>query len=91
MTFQISQGLVDFSQIRFLALAGEVQKQGVLQFRAIETKAQGFIGFLFEQTLSNFSQRIGSGMTAHDPGSLGRDLHLFEVQGIVFSSLNLDH
>ncbi len=30
-------------------------------------------------------------MTAHDPGALGRNLHLFEVQGIVFSSLDLDH
>ena len=37
VAFQIGKGFVDFPQIGLLALAGEVQKESVLQIRAVET------------------------------------------------------
>ena len=91
MTFQRGKGLVDLSQVRFLALSGKMQEKGVLQFRAVETNAQGLKSFLFEQALLHFPVAIGSGMAARDPGSLGGDLDFFQIQDVVLSPLDLDH
>ena len=67
VAFQTGEGFVDFFQVRLLAIAGEMQKQGVLQFRAVETDAQGLKSLLFEQPLLHLPVAIGSGMTARRP------------------------
>ena len=91
MTFQRGKGFVNLSQIRFLTISGKMQEKGVLQFRAVETDAQGLKSFLFEQALLHLPVAIRSGMTAGDPGSLGGDLDLFQVEAVVLSKLDLDH
>ena len=91
MAFQRGKGLVDLSQVRFLTLSGKMQEKGVLQFRAVETNAQGLKSFLLEQALLHLSVAIESGMAACDPGSLGGDLDFFQIQAVVLSPLDLDH
>ena len=90
MALQRGKGLVDLSQVCFLTNSGKMQEKGVLQFRAVETDAQGLKSFLFEQALLHLSVAIRSGMTAGDPGPLGGDLDLFQVQ-VVLSKLDLNH
>jgi len=91
MTLQPGQGFIEFSQIGLLAGAGEMEEEGMLQFRAVETDAQGLKSFLFEQALLHLPVAIGSGMAACDPGSLGGDLDFFQIQDVVLSPLDLDH
>lgn len=91
VAFQPGEGFVEFFQVRLLAIAGEMQKQGVLQFRAVETDAQGLKSLLFEQPLLHLPVAIGSGMTPGDPGSLRGDLDFFQIQAVVLSAPDLYH
>jgi hypothetical protein len=91
MAFQPGKRLMEFSEVGLLARAGEMEEEGMLQFRAVETDAQGLKGFLFEQALLHLPVAIGSGMAPGDPGSLGGDLDFFQIQDVVLSPLDLDH
>jgi hypothetical protein len=42
-----------------------MEEQGVLQLRAVETEAQSFNGFFFDEALFHFPYAIGGGMAAN--------------------------
>jgi hypothetical protein len=65
MALEKERGLVNLLQISLLALPSEMEEQGVLQLRAVETEAESFNGFFFDEALSYFSHTIRSGMAAN--------------------------
>ena len=59
------RGLVNLLQISVRALPGEMEEKGVLQLRAVETEAESFNGFFFDEALFHFPYAIGGGMAAN--------------------------
>jgi hypothetical protein len=91
MTFQGGDGIEELHQVRVRTFTSDMQKEGAIQLRTIQRETQGPARLLFEQSLFNLSDTIGSWMAANHLRTLRGNLHALGIKTVVFSSFDLDH